>query len=295
MSTPVKTYETVRRPDFLAGEVRAPAGVDLEIERSWLQRQMEKEWVRKTLVILTLAAAWELYTAIGDVNPLLFPSLSSTLAALADVTLSGEIFVKAWFSFRILFMGYPLGIMLAALLVILASASRIGRDFLSLITSIFQPLPAIALLPLATLWFGFGEPSLVFVTIHSIVWAVSLSTLAGFGAVGRTLVMVGENYGVHGLNLMRLVLIPAALPAILSGLRIGWAFAWRTLIGAELIFGAVSGAGGLGAMVFENSDWLRTDRVFATMVVIILVGLAIENLVFVAIEKRTVRRWATQV
>ena len=294
MTATVRYSDTPKRPDKVFEDLRTPSGVDLEIERSWLQRQMEKEWARKTLVVALLAATWEIYTILGDVNSLLFPSLSATLAALADVTVSGEIFVKAWYSFRILFMGYPLGILLAALLVILASSHRIGRDFLSLITSIFQPLPAIALLPLATLWFGFGEPSLVFVTIHSIVWAVSLSTLAGFGAVGRTLVMVGENYGVHGLNLMRLVLVPAALPAILSGLRIGWAFAWRTLIGAELIFGAVSGAGGLGAMVFENSDWLRTDKVFATMVVIIMVGLAIENLVFVAIERRTVRRWATQ-
>ncbi|QBY02612.1 ABC transporter permease [Rhodophyticola sp. CCM32] len=282
------------RPDFVVEDLRAPEGVDLDVELGLFRRIMEREAVRKALVIVILIAAWEIYTTIGSVNPLLFPSFTSTFAALIDVTLSGEIFVKAWFSFRILFFGYPLGIALAAILVILASASRLGRDFLSLITSIFQPLPAIALLPLATLWFGFGEPSLVFVTIHSIVWAVSLSTLAGFGAVGRTLVMVGENYGVSGLGLMRLVLVPAALPSILTGLRIGWAFAWRTLIGAELIFGAVSGAGGLGAMVFENSDWLRTDRVFATMVVIIMVGLVIENLIFVNIEKRTVRRWGTQ-
>ena len=282
------------RPDFVVGDLRVPEGVDITMRRGFLQRAMEREAVRKALVILILVAAWEIYTRIASVNPLLLPSFSRTVSALIDVTVSGEIFVKARFSFRILFIGYPLGILLAALLVILASASRIGRDFLSLITSIFQPLPAIALLPLATLWFGFGEPSLVFVTIHSIVWAVSLGTLTGFGAVGRTLVMVGENYGVTGLNLMRLVLMPAALPSVLTGLRIGWAFAWRTLIGAELIFGAVSGAGGLGMMVFENSDWLRTDRVFATMVVIIAVGLAVENFVFGAIEKRTVRKWATQ-
>lgn len=282
------------RPEILVANVQPLKGVDLEIERGILRRIWEQEVVRKTVVVLILIVAWEGYTRLADVNPLLFPTFSSTGSALWGAVVSGEVFVKAWFSFQILFIGYPLGVLIAAILVIAASATRIGRDFLSLITSIFQPLPAIALLPLATLWFGFGLPSLVFVTIHSIVWAVSLSTLAGFTSVGRTLVMVGENYGVTGLQIMRLVLIPAALPAILAGLRVGWAFAWRTLIGAELIFGAVSGKGGLGWMVFENSDWLRTDKVFATMLVIILIGLAIEFLVFVAIEKRTVQKWETQ-
>ena len=282
------------RPEIVIADVQPPSGVDLVIERGLLRRIWEQEAVRKAAVVLILIVAWEGYAQLAGVNPLLFPTFSSTATALWGAIITGEVFVKAWFSFQILFIGYPLGVLIAAILVIGASATRIGRDFLSLITSIFQPLPAIALLPLATLWFGFGQPSLVFVTIHSIVWAVSLSTLAGFTSVGRTLVMVGENYGVTGLNLMRLVLIPAALPAILAGLRIGWAFAWRTLIGAELIFGAVSGKGGLGWMVFENSDWLRTDKVFATMLVIILIGLAIENLVFVAIEKRTVQKWATQ-
>lgn len=288
------TAYPVDRPEFVVTDLQPPTGVDLEIRRNLLHRIWEVEPVRKAVAVLILIVTWEAYVQIAKVDPLLFPSFSSTTAALWNSVVSGEIFVKAWYSFQILFIGYPLGVLLAAILVIGASAHRIGRDFLSLITATFQPLPAIALLPLATLWFGFGQPSLVFVTIHSIVWAVSLSTLAGFTSVGRTMVMVGENYGVTGLRLMRLVLIPAALPSILAGLRIGWAFAWRTLIGAELVFGAVSGKGGLGWMVFENSDWLRTDKVFATMLVIIIIGLAVENLVFVAIEKRTVRKWATQ-
>ena len=285
---------TFNRPEFVVTTLQPPQGVDLETKRSLLQRTWDIEAIRKSLVVIILVIAWETYVQIANVDPLLFPSFTSTALALWKLVASGEIFLKAWFSFKILFIGYPLGLLIAAVLVIVAWSSRIGRDFLSLITSIFQPLPAIALLPLATLWFGFGQPSLVFVTIHSIIWAVSLSAFAGFTSTGRTLVMVGENYGLKDLQLMRLVLFPAALPAILAGLRIGWAFAWRTLIGAELVFGAVSGKGGLGWMVFENSDWLRTDNVFATMLVIILIGLAIENFVFVAIEKRTVRKWATQ-
>lgn len=87
------------------------------------------------------------------------------------------------------------------------------------------------------------------------------------------------------------ILIPAALPAILSGLKIGWAFAWRTLIAAELVFGAASGRGGLGWYIFQNRNELYTDRVFAGLVLVILIGLVIENVVFSAFERLTVRRW----
>lgn len=281
----------VERPEYVVERIERPTDIDISIKRSALAQFLDREITRKAAVLLLVAITWELYVRIGDVNALLFPGFLETCAALWELILSGEIFRKAYYSFRILAFGYPIGILLAAALIVLASSTRIGRDFLGLITSIFQPLPAIALLPLATIWFGFGTSSLVFVTVHSIVWAVALSTVAGFAAVGRTMVMVGENYGVTGIKLIRLVLVPAALPSILTGLRIAWAFAWRTLIGAEVIFGAVSGEGGLGGMVFENSDWLRTDAVFATLVVIILIGLAVENLVFINIEKMTVRKW----
>ena len=105
----------------------------------------------------------------------------------------------------------------------------------------FNPLPAIALLPLALLWFGLGQNSLIFVLVHSVLWALALNTYAGFLGVSETLRMAGRNYGLRGLRFVLLILVPAALPSILAGLKIGWAFAWRTLIAAELVFGASSG------------------------------------------------------
>ena len=101
----------------------------------------------------------------------------------------------------------------------------------------FNPLPAIALLPLALLWFGLGATSLVFVIVHSVLWAVALNTHSGFTSVSPTLRMAGQNCGLRGLAYVALLLVPAAFPSILTGLKIGWAFAWRTLIAAELVFG----------------------------------------------------------
>lgn len=158
----------------------------------------------------------------------------------------------------------------------------------------FNPLPAIALLPLALLWFGLGRASLVFVLVHSVMWPLALNAYAGFGSVPETLRMAGRNVGLNGAPLVFQVMIPAALPAILSGLKIGWAFAWRTLIAAELVFGTTSGQGGLGWYIFQSRNELFTDKVFAGLAAVIAIGLLVEGLVFQTLERLTVRRWGMQ-
>jgi sulfonate transport system permease protein len=158
----------------------------------------------------------------------------------------------------------------------------------------FNPLPAIALLPLALIWFGLGYGSIVFVIVHSVLWAVALNTHSGFLSVSNTLRMVGRNYGLAGLRYVARILIPAAFPSILTGLRIGWAFAWRTLIAAELVFGVSSGSGGLGWFIYENKNQLDIPNVFAGLLTVILIGLFVENVIFRGIEIRTVRKWGMQ-
>lgn len=143
-------------------------------------------------------------------------------------------------------------------------------------------------------WSSRSEGSLVFVLVHSVLWPLALNTYAGFQGVPETLRMAGRNYGLKGLRYVLQLLVPAALPSILSGLKIGWAFAWRTLIAAELVFGASSGKGGLGWYIFQNRNELYTDKVFAGLAVVVLIGLLVENLVFGSIERLTVKRWGVQ-
>lgn len=175
-----------------------------------------------------------------------------------------------------------------------AISTRIGTDFLETMTAMFNPLPAIALLPLSLIWFGLGAGSLVFVLVHSVLWAVALNTHAGFRSVSATHRMVGRNYGLSGLRFIISILIPAAFPSILAGLKIGWAFAWRTLIAAELVFGTTSGQGGLGWFIFESKNQLQIPDVFAGLLSIILIGLFVENVIFRLIETKTVQRWGMQ-
>ena len=249
--------------------------------------------VRKLMVLVVLAVIWEAYARSIN-NPLLFPTFGATVAALFDGFIHGGLLIKAWTSIRVLLMGYAAGIILAALLTVLAITTRIGTDLLETLTSMFNPLPAIALLPLALIWFGLGEGSLIFVLVHSVLWAVALNTHSGFMSVSMTLRMVGRNYGLSGFGYVRKILIPAAFPSILTGLKIGWAFAWRTLIAAELVFGVSSGSGGLGWFIYENKNLLEIQNVFAGLFTVILIGLLVENVIFRTVETNTIRKWGMQ-
>jgi NitT/TauT family transport system permease protein len=267
--------------------------VDIERRLSIAERLWASATMRKTLVIVLLGLVWEGYARHLD-NSLLFPTLSETAKALFHLTIDGTLPLRVWSSLKILLMGYACGTALAAVMAILAINSQIGTDFLETLTAMFNPLPAIALLPLTLIWFGLGPGSVVFVLIHSVMWAVALNTHSGFLAVSQTLRMVGRNYGLRGLPYVLRILVPAAFPSILTGLKIGWAFAWRTLIAAELVFGVSSGQGGIGWFIFENRNMLNTPAVFAGLMTVIIIGLLVENLVFRTLERHTVRRWGAQ-
>jgi NitT/TauT family transport system permease protein len=256
-------------------------------------RIWQRTWVRKTAILLVLALLWEAIARWQN-NDLLLPTFVQTARAFADGIAGGELLLRARASLFVLLQGYLLGIAAALMLTTLAVSTQIGRDLLATLTAMFNPLPAIALLPLALLWFGLGNGSLVFVLVHAVLWPLALATFAGFQAVPETLRMAGRNYGLTGARYVLQILVPAALPAILSGLKIGWAFAWRTLIAAELVFGVSSGKGGLGWYIFQNRNELYTDRVFAGLATVIFIGLAVEALVFQTLERITVRRWGVQ-
>jgi NitT/TauT family transport system permease protein len=270
------------------------AGFDVvEKPLSLWDKLYESGAVRKTALLVVLAAGWEFYARWLD-NPLLVPTFSATVAALVASVESGALPRAAVYTISMLLKGYAAGLAIAALLTALATGTRLGADLLETLTAMFNPLPSIALLPLALIWFGLGQGSIIFVLIHAVLWAVALNTFAGFRSVSPTWRMVGQNYGLSRVGYIARILIPGAFPSILTGLKVGWAFAWRTLIAAELVFGVSSGSGGLGWFIFERKNQLLIADVFAGLLTVILFGLAVENLVFKTIENRTVRRWGMQ-
>ncbi len=284
---------TLQRPEIYREPTDSSQFGVVEKPLSRLETCFNSVALRKGVIIVLLALAWEI-GARALHNDLLLPTFSSTVVALVRGLISGELLLKIWVSLKVLLLGYGAGVALAAVLTGFGVATRVGADLLETLTAMFNPLPAIALLPIALIWFGLGDGSLVFVLVHSVVWAVSLNTQSGFMAVSNTLRMVGRNYGLRGLPYIARILIPAAFPSILTGLKVGWAFAWRTLIASELVFGVSSGSGGLGWYIYESKNLLEISKVFAGLLTIIIIGLAVENLIFHTIERHTVRKWGMQ-
>ena len=304
---PEHTIQLYPRKEY-EGDGLAEAVVgDVERRLSVWERVSNIDAVRKLSVLVTLIVAWELYSRLGDINELMFPTFSNTAAALYNALVHEGLLINIWNSISLLVMGYAVGIGIASVLVVFGVWTRFGSDLLTTLTAMLNPLPAIALLPMAMLWFGLGNAAIVFTLLHSIIWPVALNTHSGFMGVSETQRMVGRNYGLRGLPYIYKILVPAAFPSILTGLRIGWAFAWRTLIAAELVFGGqvadTSGqlgaeggnAGGLGWIIFQNQMENQTPYVFAGLFAVILVGITIENGIFRNLEDRTIRRWGMQV
>lgn len=285
--------DTAARAEIYREKLDASRFGVVEAPLTRFERLYSKAWLRKLVLLVVLGLAWELYARSLN-NPLLLPTFTDTVRALIENLGDGTLINRAVTSLRVLLMGYAVGIACAALLTMFAIRTRIGTDFLETMTAMFNPLPSIALLPLALIWFGLGVGSVIFVLVHSVLWSVSLNAHAGFRSVSPTQRMVGQNYGLRGFRFVVAILIPAALPNILAGLKIGWAFAWRTLIAAELVFGVSSGSGGLGWFIFEAKNQLEIAAVFAGLLTIIVIGLVVENVIFRAIQVRTVLRWGMQ-
>ena len=286
------------REPFVRPELENPSiesGTVAEVVQplSLAQQLGNMAWLRKATILLVLVILWQAYAHYAA-NPLMFPTFTDAMQSLWDAALHGPLLERTAVSLKILLTGYVLGVLIAAALTSLAVSSRIGADLLSMLTAMFNPLPAIALLPLALLWFGLGTGSLVFVIIHSVLWVVALNMHSGFQSVPATQRMVGQNYELRGLAFVGRILIPAAFPSILTGLKIAWAFAWRTEIAAELVFGATSGSGGLGWFIFEAKNQLDTAAVFAGLVTVVIIGVVVENFAFRSVERRTVRKWGMQ-
>ncbi len=264
------------------GEIQQPL--------SFWEKLLRISLLRKAILLIGLVALWEI-TALRIDNPLIMPAFSAVGVAFEKALFHGELLNRIMMSLKILVVGYGSGVLLAGVLTVFAVNSRLGTDLLELATAMFNPLPAIALVPLALLWFGIGAPSIIFVLVQSVVWPIALNVHSGFTAVSPTLRMVGRNYGLNRLGFVTKILIPGAFPNILTGLKIGWAFAWRTLIAAELVFGVSSGSGGLGWFIYEQKNQLEIPAVFAGLMTVIIIGILVENLIFQTVERRTVRRW----
>jgi NitT/TauT family transport system permease protein len=249
--------------------------------------------LRRALLLAALIGGWQLYVDLAHVNPLLFASPVATAKALWHGWTSGSLAGPTSTTLRILATGLAIGVAAAAAFVVFASLTTVGEDLLVMLGSILNPLPGVAVLPLAMLWFGLSENAILFAIANATVWPIAINVSTGFRTASPTLVAVGRNIGLDRLRLVTDVLVPAALPHAISGLKAAWAFGWRTVVAAELVFGVAGAHGGLGSYINNAKLYLLVPQVFAGLVTIAALGVLFEAL-FGALQRRTVVRWGMQ-
>lgn len=245
---------------------------------------------RYALLVLIIVVIWQGYVSIGHVNKLLVASPLDVGAALAADLRSGKLVAVTLATLQNLIVGMVIGALVGFALASFAVFSKVGHDLLSVLSAIFNPLPSIAILPLAMIWFGLTTQSIVFVVALASIWPVAINTDTGFRTISPTTQLAARNLGLRGWRLVIDVLLPAALPSIISGLKASWAFGWRTVVAAELVFGVAGSAGGLGWYINNARYFLQTSTIFAALVVISVLGILVEA-IFGIVERRTVVKW----
>lgn len=251
-----------------------------------------KRTLRACFFFAVLVLIWEALCRARVWSPVLVPSPSSVglylWSSLADGTLLGAAVV----TLRRLFLGYLFGIALGLPLGLLTARFKLLNDTLGLVSLGLQTLPSVCWVPLALLWFGQTEGAMFFVVVMGTLWSMIIATESGVRNVPPIYARAARTMGSKGLHTWLKVMLPASLPFVVSGMKQGWAFAWRSLMAAEIYVTILSGFG-LGHLLHYGRELHAMEQVIAIMLVIIAIGLLADKILFSPWERFLHRRWGT--
>lgn len=249
-----------------------------------------KSGFRRLFWLLLLLAIWELAARRGPWPPWIFPGPIEVGEALLVLIREGALLPAIGRSLARLGIGFGISLAIGIPLGLLLGRNRLVNEIIGTPILGLQALPSITWLPVALLWFGLSETAILFVVVAGSVLAIALASEAGVRNLDPTWIRAARTLGAKGVRLYTTVLFPASLPALVSGAKLGWSFAWRSLMAAELLF--VSG--GLGQLLQTGRDLNDVARIFAVMVVITLIGLLAEKVIFGPLERVVRRRFGTE-
>lgn len=248
-------------------------------------------WVlRRTWLLLALLGLWWLVTAAGWVSAYRLPGPGAVLDELRTAFTDPrvDLFGSVISTFTRLIQGWVIGVSVAVALGVSTAAKPFLEDGIRPVMAGLQAVPTIAFLPLAILWFGFGPEAVLAITIFGTFKPMVLATYSAVHQISPTLRQAGRAMGAQGLFYQRTLVLPAAVPALVTGLRLSWAFAWRSLMAAELIVG---GTPGLGQVLEEGRELNNIELVIGVIIVIGLIGIVVEQVGFTRFERWVKRRW----
>ena len=251
-----------------------------------------KQVVSSITFLAVLFALWAWGAQAELWSPLFFPSPSAVAEYLwqgiADGTLGGAMVI----TLRRLFMGYIIGVVCGLPLGVICARSALAQNTLGVLALGFQGLPSVCWVPMATLWFGQTEAAMLFVVTMGTIWAVLLATDNGIRHVPPIYTRAARSMNCGALETLVCVTLPASAPFVVSGLKQGWAFAWRSLMSAEIFVPALTGFG-LGQLLHFGRELSAMDQVLGVMLLILLIGLLADKLIFSPVEGAMHRRWGT--
>jgi len=246
-----------------------------------------RRWLRRLVFFTALVALWEILARAHLWPEYLFPAASDVAGSIAHGFADRSYAIGIAGSVWRLLQGYAIALVVGLSLGMAMAEVRWLKDTVGLLVMGLQALPSICWLPLALLWFGLNETAILFVVIMGAVMSIAQSTEDGVRNTSPVYIRAASNLGARGLRIYSAVIFPAALPSIVTGMKMGWAFAWRSLMAGELLY-TLPGLGHLLNMGRELNDM---SQVVAVILVIIGIGLAADKLIFGAVEKRVRARW----
>jgi NitT/TauT family transport system permease protein len=244
--------------------------------------------LRSALPFLVVGVLWEYVAHSGAFPPRLFPPLEQVAATFARLTAAGILPHHAAQTLLRLGAGFALAALFGIALGLAMGRSRRAEAALLPLVSIAAPIPGLAYAPLFLLWFGLGDTGLVLLVGFVSTFPILLNTWSGVKAVKEIWLRAAQTMGADPPRLFRQVVLPAALPHVLAGLRLGLAQAWRILVAVEMLAAV---PWGLGWLIFGAREFLNTDAMLAGIATIGVIGLALEKVVFQRLERYTVVRW----
>lgn len=239
-----------------------------------------------------LLVSWELASRAGLWSPVLMPSPLNVLEYMWQATMDGTLITSTLVTMKRLLLGYGIGLLFGVPLGLLTSRFRILQDTLGLLALGIQTLPSVCWVPLALLWFGQTEAAMLFVVVMGTLWSVLIATSDGVRSMPPIYLRAARTMGSRGLHTWFNVILPASLPYLIGGMKQGWAFAWRSLMAAEIFVTILSGFG-LGQLLQYGRELLAMDQVVAVMVIIVAIGLLADRILFSPWERFFHKRWGT--
>jgi sulfonate transport system permease protein len=246
---------------------------------------------RKSSFYVLVIMIWEVASRVGVWPRFLFPAPSEVLQTLLQGFADRTFIFGILASLRRILLGYSISLVAGVLLGLGISRNKLIAETIGSLILGLQTLPSICWLPLALLWFGLNESAIIFVVVMGALLSITTATESGIKNAPPLLIKAGQNMGARGPRLLFEVIVPAALPSIITGMKQGWSFAWRSLMAGELLYGSV----GLGNLLTVGRELNDMSQVLAVMLIIIIIGLCADYLVFTRLERGMRRRWGFEV